>query len=106
MGYNKITNLLGKTTEEIPKFTTVKWVEIFDQSNGSYNHNKNIRFKTPQLRSDLCDFNEAYIFVTGKINATNAMLPNCDDITDDANYSRKVALKNCAPFFSCVTRIN
>ena len=48
MKYNKVTNLLGKTTEEIPKFTTIKWVEIFGQSNGPYNHNKDIRFKTPQ----------------------------------------------------------
>ena len=47
MGYNKITNLLGKPIEdEIPKFTTVKWIEIFDQSNGTYNKNKDIRFKT------------------------------------------------------------
>ena len=47
MGYNKITNLLGKVDEDnIPKFTTIKWIEIFDQSNGTYNPNKNIRFKT------------------------------------------------------------
>ena len=48
MGYNKITSLLGKLTEdEIPKFTTVKWIEIFDQSNISYSPKKDIRFKTP-----------------------------------------------------------
>ena len=41
MGYNKITNLLGKLTkDEIPKFTTIKFIEIFDQSNGTYNKNK------------------------------------------------------------------
>ena len=34
MGYNKITNILGKLdVDEIPKFTTVKCIEIFDQSN-------------------------------------------------------------------------
>ena len=76
MEYNKITNPLGKLTkDETPKFTTVKWIEIFDQSNGSYNHKKDIRFKTP---SDLCDFNEAYIVVTGKITATNPDPP--DDV--------------------------
>ena len=38
MGYNKITNLLGKLAKnEIPKFTTVKWIEIFDQPNNLYN---------------------------------------------------------------------
>ena len=38
MGYNKITNLLGKLDKDvIPKFTTIKWIEIFDQSNGTHN---------------------------------------------------------------------
>ena len=83
---------MGKLTkDEIPKFTRVKWVEIFDQSSGSYNPNKEIRFKTPRLRSDLCNFNEAYIVVTGKITATN---PG----NDNNVYHRKVALKNSVPF--------
>ena len=52
MGYNKITNLLGKLDkDEIPKFTTIEWIEIFDQSNGTYNINKDIRFKMNQLRN-------------------------------------------------------
>ena len=55
MGYNKITNLSGVLDkDEIPKFTTTKWTEIFYQSNGTYNPNKDIRFKTPQIRDDLC----------------------------------------------------
>ena len=53
MGYNKITNLLCKLDkDEIPKFTTIKWIEIFDQSNGTYNQNKDIRSKKPQIRDD------------------------------------------------------
>ena len=100
MGYNKITNLLGKLDkDEIPKFTTIKWMEIFDQSNGTYNKNKDIRFKTNQLRNDLCDFNDAYIVVTGTITATN---PG----NDDNVYNRKVSLKNSARFFNCTLRIN
>ena len=96
MGYNKILGKLDK--DDIPKFTTINWIEIFDQSNGTYNPNKDIRFKTPQLRSDLCDFNEAYIFVTGKINATSTRLPGFGDIPANTIYSRKVSLKNFAPF--------
>ena len=35
MGYQKIKNLLGITNpEEFPKFSTKKWIEIFDHSNG------------------------------------------------------------------------
>ena len=84
MGYNKITNLKGKLDkDEFSKFTIIKWIEIFDQSNGTYNKNKDIRFKTNQLRNGLCDFNDAYIFVTGKIATT-------DPGNDDNVYNRRV----------------
>ena len=100
MGYNKITNLLGKLDkDEFPKFTTIKWIEIFDQSNGTYNKNKDIRFKTNQLRNGLCAFSDAYIAVTGKITATN---PG----NDDNLYNRKAFLKNSALFFNCILKIN
>ena len=93
MGYNKITNLLGKPTEdEISKFITIKLIEIFDQSNGTYNRNKDIRFKTNQLSNDLCDFNDAYIVVTGKITAKNP--GNNNNV-----YNGELALKKSAPFF-------
>ena len=99
MEYNKITNLLGKLDKnEIPKFTTIKWIELFDQSNGTDNKSKDIRFKTNQLRNDLCDFNDVYIVVTGKIIAT---YPGNDD-----NVYRKVSLKNSASFFNCTLKIN
>ena len=98
MGYNKITNLLGKLDkDEIPKFTTIKWIEIFDQSNGTYNKNKDIRFKTNQLRNDLCDFNNAYIVITGKITATNP--GNDDDV-----YNRKVSFKKFQPLFQLLPK--
>ena len=95
----KIRNLLGKTIDstKLPKYTTTKWIEIFDQSDGAYNQNKDIRFKASQLRSDLCDFNDAYIVVAGRASATNP---------DDANDDRKLAFKNSAPFFSSELRIN
>ena len=100
MGYNKITNLLGKLDKvEIPKFTTIKWIEIFDQSNGTYNKNKDIRFKTSQSRNDLCDFNDAYIVVTRKNTAKNP--GNNNNV-----YNRKLALKNSALFFNCTLKIN
>ena len=100
MGYNKISNLLGKLDkDEIPKFTTIKWIEIFDQSNGTHNKNKDIRFKKNQLRNDLCDFNDAYIVVTGKITVTNP--GNNDNV-----YNRKSSFKNSAPFFNGTLRIN
>ena len=37
----------------------------------NYNVNKEIRFKTSMLRSDLCNFSDAYIVVKGNINTTD-----------------------------------
>ena len=51
------------------------------------------------MRNYLCDFNDAYIVVTGKITATN---PG----NDDNVYNRKVSLTNSAPFFNCTLKIS
>ena len=56
-----------------------------------------IRFKMAILRSDLCDYNNAYIVVTGKITVTD---PN------NNAYDKKLTLKNNAPFISCISKIN
>ena len=50
------------------------------------------------MRNDLCDFNDVYIVVTGKITATNPVNNN--------EYNRKVVLKNSAPIFNCTLKIN
>ena len=97
MEYQKNTNLLSNIPDKVPKFITKKWVEVHDQSGGTYNGNKEIRFKTPILRSGLCDYSDAYIVVTGKITVTN---PN------NNAYDKKLALKNNARFFSCISKIN
>ena len=67
------------------------------KSGKTYNTNKEIRFETSMLRSDLCDFNDAYIVVKGKIIFKN---PNNDV------YDKKLAFKNNAPFISFVLKIN
>ena len=36
----------------------------------AYDENKSIRFKTPMLRSSLCDYSDAYILVKDKITVT------------------------------------
>ena len=75
MEYWKITNLLGTTSDNIPRFITKKWVEVHDQSGSAddrYKPNKQIRFKTSMLRSDLCDYSDAYIVVKGTITVTRS----------------------------------
>ena len=63
MEYQKITKLLGNTSDKVRKFITKKWIEVYDQSGRTYSNNKQTRFKTPMLRSDLCDYSDAYILV-------------------------------------------
>ena len=67
--FQKIVNFLDTTSDDkdLPRFVTKKWVEVCDQWGGNYDVNKEIVNKTSILRSDLCDFNDAYIFVKGDI---------------------------------------
>ena len=101
MEYDKINNLLGSESENLSKFVTREYVRVNSLSN-MYNENKSIRFKTPMLRSDLCDYADVFILVNGTITVTAAAGAN--NIRDKKN--RKLILKNNAPFVSCITRIN
>ena len=70
-GISKMVNLLVTTSDDkdLPRFATKKWIEVYDQSGENYNVNKEIRINTPMLRSDLCDFSDAYIVVKGTVTA-------------------------------------
>ena len=100
MKYQNITNVLGKTSDKVPRFITKKWIEVHDQpgtAEDRYKPSKQIRFKTSMLRSNLCDYSDAYIVVTGKIIVT---------APDNDAYDKKLALKNNVPFISCISKIN
>ena len=73
MEFQKIINLLDITSDykDLPRYVTKNWIEVYDQSEKNYNVNIEIRFKTSMLRSDLCDFSDAYIVVKGNITITN-----------------------------------
>ena len=74
MEQQKITNLLGTKIDEIRRFITKEWVRVHDQSSNTderHKPNKQKRFKTPMLISDLCDFSDAYIVVKEKITVTD-----------------------------------
>ena len=76
MEFQKIINLLDITSDDkdLPRYVTKKWIEVYDQSEKNYNVNKEIRFKTSMLRSDLCDFSDAYIVVKGNITVVKKYL--------------------------------
>ena len=73
MEYQKITKLLCSTLDKVSKFIIKKRIEVYDQSGGTYNTNKQIRFKTSMLRSDLCDYSDAYILVKGIMTVNNVI---------------------------------
>ena len=60
MEFQKIVNLLDTTSDDkdLPRFVTNKRIEVDDQSGRDYGVNKDIRIKTPMLRSDLCDYSD------------------------------------------------
>ena len=107
MEHDKINNLLlseDNESKQLSKFVTREYVGVSSLSN-TYNENKSIRFKIPMLRSNLCDYSDAYILVKGTITVTApGVNNNADNIRDKRN--RPLILKNNAPFASCITRIN
>ena len=102
MEYDKINNLLSSESEQLSKFVTREYVRVNSLSN-TYNENKSIRFKTPMLRSDLCDYADAYILVNGTITV-NGIANGVEN--EIVRRNRPLILKNNAPFVSCMTKIN
>ena len=95
MEYQKIANLIDDDASNQPsKFRTRNWVEINDESRGAYNVNSQIKFKTTMLKSSLCDYSDAYIFVKGTISVNNTAAQGAAV----NNNNKKVIFKNCAPF--------
>ena len=93
--------MLDNTPNPPSKFRTENWVQINDNSHGTYSFNSPIRFKTSKLRSSLCDYSDAYILVKGSITVPDTSAANAV-----ANSAKKVILKNCSPFTKCVSEIN
>ena len=78
-------NLLDNTPNQPSKFRTKNWVEINDESRGTYNTNSQIKF-----------YNYS-ITITVSNTGTEAA-PN--------NRKKKVVFKNCVPFTDCISEIN
>ena len=52
------------------------------------------------LRSSLCDYNDAYIFVSVTITVPNT------GIAANPNNRKNIIIKNCAPFTNCISETN
>ena len=94
METQKIVNSLNDSNNENLKFATKKWYVINDESKGSYSPRNEVKFLTSSLESNLCDYSDPYILVTGNTVVTGG------------NANAKVAFKNCALFKNCRTETN
>ena len=71
---------------------TRQWNIVNDLWNTKYDAWNEIVYNTKILKSNLCEYNDAYILLRGDITVTAAPATN-------------VAFKNCAPFTKCITKI-
>ena len=76
MEYQKTVNLLDSgaalnASNQPAKFRTKNWVEINDESRGTYSVNRQINYKTSRVRSSLCDDSDAYIIVKRNMPVNN-----------------------------------
>ena len=98
METHKIANLLGDADNDYSKLATRKQYVINDQNNADYGEgNENgttVKFETQVIKSNICDYSDAYILVRRDIKVT----------AGDANT--RIAFNNCAPFTKCITHIN
>ena len=96
--YENITNLLDSIPDKVPRCITKKWIEVYDQSGGSCNINKQIRFKKSVLQSDFCDYSDTCIVLRGDITV--------EEGNNRDRKNRSLAFKNNASFVSCISKIN
>ena len=65
-------------------------------------YDSNIRFETSMIRSNACNYRDAYILAKGTITVANTAAAGAT--VNKTN--KKVIFKNCAPFTNCITEIN
>ena len=79
--HQKMSNLL--TEQNNSKFYARKWNIVHNQSNANYDVGNRITYKTEVLKSNLCDYNKAYILVNR-------------DIAIIGHEVTQIAFKDCA----------
>ena len=73
------------------KFVKRKWTIVNDNSNANYVAGNEIIYNTEVLKSNLFNYNDAYILVTG-------------NITIIGHQVTQVAFKNCTSVTKCITK--
>ena len=75
-------------------------MEISDDSRGGYNSSQQVNFINSMLKSSLCGYSDAYLFVNGTITIQNTGKAGF------SNYRKNIIIQNCAPFTNCISEKN
>ena len=102
MEYQQIISSLDDRKNQPSKFRTRNWIGSKDESQGKYNVNSNIKFKTLVLRSNSCDDSIAYV----NVKATIIVQSTVATAAPVSNTNKNVILKTCASFTNCISEIN
>ena len=76
MEHHQISKLLNNSTAS--KFEARKWSEV-NLSGAQNSVGRNIRFKTPVIKSHLCDYSDVYIVVKGTVTVESTVANNWID---------------------------
>ena len=68
------------------------WNIVSDQSNTNYDVRNDFIYNTEALKSNICDYSDAYILVRG-------------DVSIIVHVATQGAFKNCAPFKKYITKL-
>ena len=91
MEHQKIIHLLNEANDY--KFVTRKWNIANHNSKANYEEGNEVTYNIEVLKSNLCNYNNAYILVRGYIIVTAAP-------------QTQLAFENCAPFTKCIIKID
>ena len=92
MEHQKLLNILNETSDS--RIIARKQNIFNDQLSINYDVRNEIILNTEVIKSNLCDYNDAYILVRSDIT-----IIRCSIATE-------VAFNNCAPFINCITLID
>ena len=96
--------MLDNTQNKQSKFITKNWVEINAELRGTYKDSNQIKFKTSTIRSNLCDCNDAYMFVSGTITIKGEGEDDAAKRADERN--KGVIFRKSVPFTDFISNIN
>ena len=73
---------------------------------GTYNTNRQIKFKTSMLKLSLCDYSDVHVHGEGTITITGGPPDAADANKRGEKRDKGLISKNCAQFTDCINEIN